>query len=232
MPKTVTSRKLKSWPITGGLLERFGLRSAEIDARSRSIVREIVGGRFEGTEADLVAAMVYATGDPDLVNQVALSHDPVGRARSALGRARAIVVDVTMVSVGIRLPAGQSLAVAVRAPGAESLARSSGTTRAAAGMKRLWDDFGRGGLIVIGNAPTALLAVLDLAATVGPPACVIATFAGLAGAEEAKEALVESGLPHLVVRGSGGGIGVAVGAVNHLLGWSPESPGAGENSER
>ena len=213
----MTSRMLTNWPVQGGLLERFGHAPAEIEARSRSLAMEFVGCRFQGPEAELVAALIYAAGDPDMVARVALGGDPVGRGRAALRDGGAIVADVTMVSAGIRLPAGQRLAVALRAPGAERFARSKGTTRTAAGMKRLWDDFGRGSVVVIGNAPTALLAVLDLAEVVAPPACVIATCPGFTGAAEAKEALIGSGLPHVVVRGNGGGTGLAVAAINALL---------------
>ncbi|MHB1526484.1 MAG: precorrin-8X methylmutase [Candidatus Dormibacteria bacterium] len=220
----MTGGKLDSWPLKGGLLERFGLSPSQIEERSLARARELVEGHFSGTEANLVAAMVYAAGDPDLVTHVRLGGDPVGRALVALEAGRPVLVDVTMLSTGVRLPVGQSMGVALRAPGAERLARTSGTTRAAAGMKRLWDDFGRDGLIAVGNAPTALLATLDLAAAVGPPACVIATCPGFTGAAEAKEALMASGLPYLAVIGSRGGSGVAVAALNFLLSSCRTSP--------
>jgi precorrin-8X/cobalt-precorrin-8 methylmutase len=110
------------------------------------------------------------------------------------------------------------MAVAVGLPRAEALAQRSGVTRAAAGIKTAWDDFGAGGIVAIGNAPTALLAVLDLAGRAAPPACVIATCPGFSIASEAKEALVSSGLPHAVVAGTRGGSGLAAAAVNFLVG--------------
>lgn len=203
--------------MAGGYLERLGLPPGRIEERSRARAMELVSPYYSGMEAGLVAAIVYATGDPDLIPLVRLGGDPVAATVAALASGGAVLVDVTMVSSGVRLPTGQAMAVAVQADGAERLARSSGTTRAAAGMRELWEKFGCGGVVAVGNAPTALLAALDLAATVGPPACVIATCPGFTSATEAKDALVASVLPHVVVAGSRGGSGAAVAGINFLL---------------
>jgi len=208
---------LTTWPFPGGLLERLGQPPDQVEGRSRAAARAVVGDRWQGDEAGLVASLVYAAGDPEMTAHVQIGRDPVGHARQALARGAGILVDVTMVSTGVRLPRGCRMAVAVRAHGAEELARRSGTTRAAAGIKRCWEDFGQGGVVAIGNAPSALLAALDLAAASGRPACVIATCPGFHIAAEAKAALVESGLPYATVSGSRGGSGLAAAAVNFLL---------------
>jgi precorrin-8X/cobalt-precorrin-8 methylmutase len=200
------------------LLDRLGLPPEEIEARSRQAARRLVGERWRGDEAELAANLLYAAGDPGLVHEIRLGGDPVARARSALAGGAAVLVDVTMVEAGIRLPAGRRLAVAIRLPGAGEMARRCRVTRAAAGIERGWDDFGASGVVAVGNAPTALLAVLDLARTCGPPACVIATCPGFMIAAEAKDALMSSGLPHVVVAGTRGGSGLAAAAVNFLLG--------------
>lgn len=213
----VAARELRHWPVPDGLLDRLGLPPEEIEARSRRAAREVVGDRWRGDEAALVASLVYAAGDPGLVADVRLRGEPVARARAALRTGAPLLVDVTMVRAGVRLPAGRRLAAAVRLPGAEIIARRTGSTRAAAGMKRGWDDFGAGGIVAVGSAPTALLAALDLARTCQPPACVIATCPGFNLAAEAKEALLASPLPCLVVAGTRGGSGLAAAAVNFLL---------------
>lgn len=212
------AQKLSRWPVAGGYLERLGLPPEEIEARSRQVARGLVGTRWCEDEAELAATLLYASGDAGSIADLRFGGDPVGSARAALARGAALLVDVTMVGSGIRLPAGHRMAVAVRLPGAQDLARRARITRAAAGMKRGWDGFGAGGLVVIGNAPTALLAVLDLAANCAPPACVVATCPGFHVATEAKEALVSSRIPHVVVAGPRGGSGLAAAAANHLLG--------------
>jgi precorrin isomerase len=71
-------------------------------------------------------------------------------------------------------------------------------------------------VLAIGNAPTALLAVLDaLADGAPPPAALIATPCGLVAAEEAKELLLHTHpVPAITVRGTRGGSAVAAAAVN------------------
>jgi precorrin-8X/cobalt-precorrin-8 methylmutase len=209
----------------GGLLDRLGRPPDEIEARSRGLARTMIDGRWRDDEADLAASLLYACGDPDLARDLRLAGDPVGAARRALAAGAPLLVDVGMVAAGVRLPAGRRLDVAVRRPGAAELARRAGVTRAAAGVRLAWDECGAGGVVAVGNAPTALLAVLDLAERCGPPACVVATCPGFSVAAEAKAALAASGLPHVAVAGTRGGSGLAAAAVNALLASpSPSSP--------
>lgn len=196
-----------TWPLPGGWLERLGSGPATIEARSRGIARELAARRWRGIEAELAAAIVYAGGDGSLLESISIG-------AGVPGPPARVLADVGMVWAGLRgVEAG---AVAAEAPGAAELAQQTGTTRSAAGMRLLWDGFGRDGLVVVGNAPTALLAALDLASE-APPAFVIATCPGFTLAEAAKDALVESGLPHLAVLGTRGGSGLAAAAANVLL---------------
>ena len=54
------ARQLSRWPEPGGLLERLGRPPEEIEARSREVARELVGGRWQGDEAELAAGLGYA----------------------------------------------------------------------------------------------------------------------------------------------------------------------------
>lgn len=209
-------REPLAWPTPGGLLERLGRPPDEIEERSRRRARELVSGRWSGEEAELAASLVYATGDPSLVADIRIGGDPVAHARRALAAGAGVLVDVQMVAAGLRLSSRQRIAVAVAQTGAAELARDRGVTRAAAGMRQAWEELGAGGLVAIGNAPTALLAALDLAAAAAP-ACVVATCPGLHLAAEAKVALAGSGLAFVTVAGSRGGSGMCAAAVNALL---------------
>ena len=65
---------------------------------------------------------------------------------------------------------------------------------------------------VIGNAPTALFELLQLAAAGKVrPALVVGVPVGFVGAEESKEALYASGLPFITCRGRKGGSAIAAG---------------------
>jgi precorrin-8X/cobalt-precorrin-8 methylmutase len=94
------------------------------------------------------------------------------------------------------------------------LARRHATTRTAAAVE-LWPL--AGAVIVVGNAPTALLRLLELLEAGAPrPAAVIGVPVGFVGAAESKDALADAGLEHLIVRGRRGGSPLAAAAVNAL----------------
>jgi precorrin-8X/cobalt-precorrin-8 methylmutase len=73
-------------------------------------------------------------------------------------------------------------------------------------------------VVVVGNAPTALLALLD-AVDEGraSPALVVGTPVGLVAAAEAKEELVQRAVPFITVLGTRGGSAIAAAALNALL---------------
>jgi len=75
-----------------------------------------------------------------------------------------------------------------------------------------------GAVVAIGNAPTALFALLDLIDDGAPrPAAIVGAPVGFVGAAESKEALIADGrVPWLVVRGRKGGSAMTAAAVNAL----------------
>jgi precorrin-8X/cobalt-precorrin-8 methylmutase len=91
-----------------------------------------------------------------------------------------------------------------------------GTTRTAAAIE-LWLPRLGGSVVAIGNAPTALFRLLEVISAGAPrPAAIIGMPVGFVGAAESKEAVLESGLPAIVMRGRKGGSAMAAAAVNAL----------------
>jgi len=210
--------------VPGPLLRHHGLPPDEIEPLSRLRIDALVGDRLPPTEPErgLVARLVYAAGDPNLVGQVTLCGNPIGAAVQALAHGAPLVVDVGMVAAGIspKLLAslGIELQVAIRAERASDLAARHGITRSAGGILALAGRLD-GAVVAIGNAPTALLALLDLSTTGNVrPAAVIGMPVGFVAAEESKELLLTAGLPCIVVRGTRGGSPLAAATVNYLLG--------------
>lgn len=211
-------------PIPGHLLREHGLPPQQIEPLSRSRIEAAIGDRLPADEPGrgLVARLIYAAGDPALADQVALVGDPIHAGVTALARGAPLIVDVGMVGAGIstgllgRL--GVELRVAIRAEGTAALAACHGITRSAAGVLALADQLD-GAVVAIGNAPTALLALLDLCVdgTIRP-AVVIGMPVGFVAARESKELLLAAGIPSIVVRGTRGGSPLAAATVNYLLG--------------
>ncbi|HVQ58272.1 MAG TPA: precorrin-8X methylmutase [Solirubrobacterales bacterium] len=193
---------------------------AEIYLRSFATIR---------AEADLaglgpvmertVVRMIHACGMVDLRGDVGASPGFGTAATIALAAGAPILCDTAMVAAGItrsRLEADNEVVCTIGDPGVPELAKELGTTRSAAALD-LWGDRLDGGVVVVGNAPTALFRLLEMIDSGAPrPAAVIGVPVGFVGAAESKQALSESDLQYLVVRGRRGGSAIAAAAVNAL----------------
>jgi precorrin-8X/cobalt-precorrin-8 methylmutase len=101
-------------------------------------------------------------------------------------------------------------------PGVAELAAREATTRAAAAVDLALPRL-TGGIIAIGNAPTALLRLLELLeAGAPPPALIIGVPVGFVNAAESKAALARIDIPHITALGPKGGSAVAASIVNAL----------------
>jgi precorrin-8X/cobalt-precorrin-8 methylmutase len=169
--------------------------------------------------ARVVVRMVHACGQVDLVDDVAFSPGVVARAREALDAGAPVLCDATMVASGVtrrRLPEDNDVVCTLGDPRVPALAADLGTTRTAAALE-LWRDRLEGAVVAIGNAPTALVHLLEMVAAGAPrPAAVLGIPVGFIGAAESKEALAASDLEFLVVRGRRGGSAITAGAVNAI----------------
>jgi precorrin isomerase len=203
------------------LVERHALPAAEIEAESLSRLRAVLGA--DAPDDPVALRILYAAGDPGLAPAVCVHPGLRQAATAALRRGAPLVCDGRMTAAGIaRGPAarlGCAVLTAIDDPEVGREAERTGRTRAALAMDRLAGALD-GGIAVVGTAPTALLALLDLVdAGRCRPAAVLATPVGLVAAAEAKEELRARGrgLPYVTVRGSRGGSPRAAAAANALL---------------
>ncbi len=195
---------------------------AAIYQRSFAIIRaEADLARFSAEEVDVVVRMIHACGQVETAPHIWFGHDLVAAARGALAGGAPIFCDAEMVAHGItraRLPADNEVICTLRDARVPALAEQLGTTRSAAALD-LWGQKLAGGVVAIGNAPTALFRLLELIAAGGPrPAAILGIPVGFVGAAESKEALAADphGVPYLIVRGRLGGSAMAAAAVNAL----------------
>ncbi|MGY1635672.1 precorrin-8X methylmutase [Geodermatophilus sp. SYSU D00742] len=193
---------------------------AEIYRRSFATIRaEADLSGLPEDVARVAVRMVHACGQVDLVADLAWSPDVVVRAREALDAGAPVLCDARMVASGItraRLPKHNDVVCTLGDPRTPGLAADLGTTRTAAALE-LWRDRLDGAVVAIGNAPTALFHLLEMVAAGAPrPAAVLGIPVGFVGAAESKEALADSDLAHLVVRGRRGGSAITAAAVNAI----------------
>ena len=193
---------------------------AAIYRRSFAIIRgEADLARFSALEERVAVRVVHACGMVEAARDLVFSAYGAEAAREALRAGAPIFCDARMAAEGItraRLAKNNDVICTLSDPATPGLAAQLGTTRTAAATE-LWLPRLAGSIVAIGNAPTALFRLLEIIAAGAPrPAAIIGMPVGFVGAAESKEALIESGLPALVVRGRKGGSAMAAAAVNAL----------------
>jgi len=156
-----------------------------------------------------------AVGDFAMADLLRFSGDPIAAGLRALGASAPIVVDIRMVEAGILRKGHESEIVCALDFGAD-LAKERGITRTSAGFLALAGRL-EGAIVVIGNAPSALLQVCGLIRSGISPALVIGTPVGFVKAAESKEELRALGVPSVSNEGTRGGTPVAVAAINEII---------------
>lgn len=173
-------------------------------------------------EMKVCARIIHAAGDPDYAGLINIHPRAVAAGCAALAAGCDVYTDVEMVRTGInkrRLASyGGTVHCRIGDTQVADMARRQGITRAMAAM-RAYGAALNGAVVAVGNAPTALFALLDLMAQDGiQPALVIGVPVGFVGAREAKDALVaRATAPYITVAGNKGGSPIAAAAVNALL---------------
>jgi len=194
--------------------------AAAIYRRSFAVIRgEADLARFSPIEERVAVRVIHACGMVEAAADLVFSAGAVESARDALRAGAPIFCDARMVAEGVtrsRLAKNNDVICTLSDPSTPELAAKFGTTRTAAAIE-LWLPRLDGSVVAIGNAPTALFRLLEAISGGAPrPAAIIGMPVGFIGAAESKEALIDSGLPAIVMRGRKGGSAMAAAAVNAL----------------
>ena len=191
----------------------------DIATKSREIIRGLIGDDIKDlrpAERDIVERIVHSTADPEYAKLVCISEDFVDAAMKSLRNGETILTDINMVKYGITRYDGE-VECFIREDEVKKIAKKYQITRAAAAIRYACEnDFE--GIVVSGNAPTAVFEAMDLydkgklnlKAIVGVPV-------GFVGAAEAKDALAKSDIPSVITAGPKGGTPIAVACVNSLI---------------
>jgi precorrin-8X/cobalt-precorrin-8 methylmutase len=183
------------------------------EASYRILAERVDLSAWGSGERDVVARMVHATADESFAATARVGEAAVEAAVAALAAGAPVLCDARMVVAGI--PSVRAAVCLLD----EVPEAAPGDTRSAAAIRLAAERYPEGALWVIGNAPTALLALLELhAAGCVRPAAVVGLPVGYVGAAESKEALWDSPLRSLAITNAGvrGGSPAAAGAVNAL----------------
>ena len=203
---------------------RISLTSPEaIEQQSMEIAEKFLPSlpNMSAEEQSVAKRVVHASGDPQVAPLIKFSPSAISSGLSAIAKGSPIFTDVRMVAVGIndRLVkmCGCSISCAMDETKGLKQAKEQNITQAAAAMRHLGTRL-NGAMVAIGNAPTALLALLDLIDRKEiKPALVVGMPVGFVQAKESKAELMKRNIPHITVVGTRGGSAMAVAVVNALL---------------
>ncbi|RME28191.1 MAG: precorrin-8X methylmutase [Deltaproteobacteria bacterium] len=188
---------------------------------------------FDPPRWEVVRRIIHATADFEYKHLTRFSADAIDSGVSALRAGAPIYVDVKMIRVGLNARRlahfGCDVHCFVSDDDVIATARAEDSTRSAVGVAKAWrQGLIDGGIVAIGNAPTALLELIRLVRDEGArPALVIGMPVGFVNAAESKEALLDlehdgRAPPFVITRGRKGGSTVVVAALHALMSIAAE----------
>lgn len=192
------------------------------DASMRMIDGEIGRHGFDELQWPIVRRVIHTTADFDFAgkNTILFSKNAIRRGVEALRGGCSIVTDVSGVAAGMNKqnPRNYGNEIVCRISDADmmEMARREGTTRSQACMRASAGQID-GGIVAVGNAPTALLEVMQMAREgIVRPALVVGIPVGFIKAAESKMELASSDMEYISNVGRKGGSAVAAAIINAL----------------
>ena len=197
------------------------MKPDDIEALSFKIIDEEAGAHdFPVDQWAIVRRMIHTSADFEYMQTVRFHPQAIQAGLAAIRGGKAIFTDTNMAKVGIRKGELNAFSATVDClimdPEVTRIAEESGTTRARAAVDAVANRLADG-IYVVGNAPTALLRLIELIEEGRTrPALVVGLPVGFVNAAESKAALMALDVPYISNIGRKGGSNVAASVVNAL----------------
>ena len=206
-------------------------KGQSIEDESMEIIEHEVGSHpYNDMEWPIVRRVIHATADFDFAgkNKIIFHKDAITSGISALKNNCNIIVDVNGVIGGLNKQNpkdfGNNIICNISDSGLAERAKQENKTRAQISMRVAALEMD-GGIVVIGNAPTALLEVIKMVREgVTLPALVVGIPVGFVSAAESKEDLQTVDVPFITNIGRKGGSSCAASIVNAFYKLLRENP--------
>ncbi|AFZ13335.1 precorrin-8X methylmutase [Crinalium epipsammum PCC 9333] len=181
------------------------------------IDREIGKHNFSADEYAIVRRAIHSTADFEFAQLIRFSNNAIESAIAAIQLGTPIITDVSMVKHGVSTLVSQTFNNPLISAVEQAQIALPGKTRTETGLLKCLEQF-PDAIYVIGNAPTALLALCaELPSLAVQPAIVIGATVGFISVVESKSALAETSLPQIRIEGRKGGSPVAAAILNALM---------------
>jgi precorrin-8X/cobalt-precorrin-8 methylmutase len=197
------------------------MKPQEIEDLSFQIIEKEAGDHgFNSREWPVLRRMIHTSADFEYIETIRFHGDAVNRGIQAIQQGCSIVTDTNMARVGIRKKEvqafGGEVVCLMTDPRVVKRAEKAGTTRALAAVDLACETLS-GAVFVVGNAPTALLRLIQhIQKGTASPALVIGVPVGFVNAAESKDALMALDIPYITNSGRKGGSNIAASIVNAL----------------
>ena len=197
------------------------MKPNDIEKLSFQIIETEAGEHsFTPEEWAIVRRMIHTSADFEYMQSVRFHPQAIAAGIESIRSGKTIVTDTRMAQSGIRKKEidhfGGRVDCLISDAEVTRIAGQTGTTRAQAAVDAAAGEM-EGGIYVIGNAPTALLRLIELVRSgKARPALIIGLPVGFVNAAESKAELVELDYPCISNVGRKGGSNVAASVVNAL----------------
>ena len=198
-------------------------KGQEIEDESMQIIESEIGSHsYNEMEWPIVRRIIHSTADFDFAgeNRLLFHKDAISNGINALKNGCSIVADVNGV-IGLMNKQnpkdfGNDLICNISDPVLMKSAKKAGKTRAQMSMRVAEKEID-GGIVVVGNAPTALLEVMEMFREgLVKPALVVGIPVGFVSAVESKDELSKMDMPFITNIGRKGGSPCASAIINAL----------------
>ncbi len=181
------------------------------------IDREIGEHNFNSAEYAIARRIIHSTADFEFKHLIRFSPKAIEAGITALRQRVPIITDVGMVKQGVAGLVAQTFGNQLISAVEVADKALPGKTRTETGLLQCYKEFPEA-IFVIGNAPTALLALCtELANATVLPALVIGVPVGFISVVESKAALAQTPVNQIRVEGRKGGSPVAAAILNALI---------------
>jgi len=205
--------------------EQLTQAGQQIEHNSFAIVDNEVGTHdYTESQWQIVRRMIHATADFEFNGLTRFNDTAVEAGLTAIQQGAAIVADVEMICVGLSKPRLSHFGVETHHFISDSdvidKAKKENSTRAVQAMRKAnQQGLLNGGIVAVGNAPTALLEVIRLIKEENvKPALIVGMPVGFVSAAESKAGLEQiDNVPWIITHGRKGGSTLVVAAIHALL---------------
>lgn len=197
------------------------MKPQDIENLSFEIIEQEAGDHgFSDEQWPIVRRMIHTSADFDYIKTTRFNSDAVKKGIAAIQRGCHIFTDTNMARVGIRKKElhefGGQVSCLIADEDVAKKAKINRTTRALTAVDMACENM-ENGFYVVGNAPTALLRLIELIKEKkANPALIIGVPVGFVNAAESKDELMELDVPYITNKGRKGGSNIAASIVNAL----------------